>query len=424
MNKKLEMVKGFLATQLNYIPALFVVYALYFGVLKQEPIMWKYIVLAVIPYGFYLIRAYIKQIIVFFVLHICWAALPQFLAQNTVEFVFFILLGMVFFAVSVYFKVAREQIEDGILFPAMTCIISIIAYFITHSRAGEKRAGTIALIAIIYIIYYITHQYISGYVDYIKNNEVSNQNIPKQHIFKTSLSALVGFLTLFAGFAVLLAKANLLSDLIQNVGNLIKRFIMWLLSFAPEGMEQGEKVKDPEEYVDVMEGLNERAEPMFELPPEIAELIDRIVTIGAYVILGTFIIIITYAIFRVIVEAFKVKREENEEEVVLVKEKVTKLKHKNDVVKEKENRFSKDKKIRKMYEDLVWKTALKHKRNSGDNTTLINNLKHQTPKQQCHNLRSPEIIRRMYEKARYSNREITKDDVRQMKELCLLEGKK
>ena len=37
---------------------------------------------------------------------------------------------------------------------------------------------------------------------------------------------------------------------------------------------------------------------------------------------------------------------------------------------------------------------------------------------------SGEAIRRMYEKARYSGQEMTKDDVRAMKEICTLEAKK
>lgn len=423
MNKKLEMVKGMIATQLNYIPAFLVVYAIYYGILQQEPVMWKYIVLAVIPLGFYFIRAYVKQIVIFFILHICWAVMPPFLSQNIAESVFCILLAIVFFAVSVYFKVAKKQTEDSVLFPAMTCIIAIIAYFVTYSRAGEKKAATIAMIAIIYIMYYITYQYIAGYVDYIKNNEVSNQNIPRKHIFKTSMSALVGFLTLFVGFAVLLAKANLFADVIYKIGNLLKRFMTWLLGFAPDAMEQGEKVEDTVDKVDVLNGINEQTEQVYKLPPEIAELIDKIVTIGAYVIFGVAILLVTYAVFRAIVEAFKIKSDVNEEEVVLVKEKVTKIKHQNNVEKEKENRFSKDRKIRKMYEDLVWKNALKNKRGYAEKSTLIHTLKLKTPKEQCRDLKSQEVIRRVYEKARYSNAPITKDDIRQMKELCALEGK-
>ena len=424
MNNKLEMVKGFLATQLNYIPAVFVVYIIYFGILKQEPVMWKYIVPAVLPFIFYCIRVYVKNMILFFILHIGVMILPQFLAGNIAEFVFLILFGIVFGAVSIYFKVAMQRIEDGILFPAMTCIIAIISYFVAVSFGGERKAGKIVLFSIIYIVYYIIHQYIQGYNDYIKNNEVSNQNIPKQHIFKTSLSALVGFLGLFVGFAVLLAKGNLLADLIYKIGDLIERFMIWLLGFAPKGMEQAGKVEDEAVHMEYLENMGENIEPVRRLSPEMVELINKIVTIGAYIIFGTFILLFTYALFKAVIEAFKVKRDENEEEVVLVKDKVTKVKRNKEISREKENYFAKDRKIRKMYEDLVWKTELKYKKDFMEKKTLAEQLKYRTPKEQCHNLRSPEIIRRMYEEARYSNREITKDDVRRMKELCLLEGKK
>ena len=92
--------------------------------------------------------------------------------------------------------------------------------------------------------------------------------------------------------------------------------------------------------------------------------------------------------------------------------------------KTRENAFSKDKKVRKMYEDLVWKKNLGPKPDKNEKALVANRLKHQTPKEQCKYLVSGEAIRRMYEKARYSGEEITKEDVRAMKEVCSLEVKK
>ncbi len=422
MIKSLGLIRGFLATQLNYIPALCVVFAVYCGILKQEPNMWKYALLALFPFGFYLIRLYVKKMVLFFVLHLAWAVLPFFLAGNMVELIFFILFGVVFFAVSVYFKMTRPVPEDGVLFVAMTCILAIVAYFSAVSGCGEKAAGVIAILAIVYTVYFMTFEYITGYVNYIKNNEVSNQSIPKQHIFKTSFSTLIGFMTLFLGFALLLVKGNFLSDLIYKIGDYIKRFIIWLLSFAPEAMEQGTP-KEEEGAYETMYEMGENVEPVFELPPEIIELIDRIVTIGAYIIAGVTILVVTYALFRAIIEAFKIKRDANEEEVVLVKEKVTKVKRTKAEKKEREKQFLAAKKIRKMYEDLVWKKNIGPKADKAEKNLVSTRLKYQTPQQQCRYMASGEVIRKMYEKARYSGSEITKNDVRAMKEICALETK-
>ena len=422
MEKSLELIKGFLATQLNYIPALCVVFAIYFGILKAEPALWKFALLAVVPFGFYLIRRFVKNIILFFALHLTWAVCTFFLAKDIAESVIFILLGVIFFAVSVYFKMTAHTPEDGVLFVAMTAILAIAAYFIALSGSGEKAAGYIAILAIIYVVYFMTHEYIAGYINYIKNNEVSNQSIPKQHIFKTSASTLVGFVTLFVGFALLLVKANWLSGFIGKIGNLIKRFIIWLLSFAPEAMEQGTPQKESE-AIEQMYEMGENVEPVYHLPPEIIELIDRIVTIGAYVIFGTFVIIITYALFRAVIAAFKVKRDDNEEEVVLVKEKVTKIKQARPEKKNRESQLSKNKKIRKMYEELVWKKNLGPKADKEEKKIVANRLKYQNPQEQCRYLVSGEAIRKMYEKARYSDKEITKNDVGAMKEICALEAK-
>lgn len=422
MNKSLELIRGFLATQLNYIPALCVIFAVSFGILKKEPDMWKYALLALFPFGFYLIRLYVKKMVFFFILHIAWAVLPYFLAENIAEFVIFILLSVVFFAMSVYFKMTRTVPEDGVLFVAMTAILAIVAYFATVSGSGEEKAGVIAALAIVYTVYYMIFEYLTGYINYIKNNEVSNQSIPKKHIFKTSFSTLAGFLTLFVGFAILLVKRNLLADLIYKIGEAIKRFIIWLLSFAPEAMEQGTPEAEEGMY-ETMYEMGENVNPVYHLPPEIVELIDRIVTVGAYIISGVAILIVTYALFRAIIEAFKIKRDANEEEIVLVKEKVTKVKRVKAEKKERHKELSGAKKIRKMYEDLVWKKNIGPKADKAEKTLVSNRLKYQTPKQQCRYMASGEVIRKMYEKARYSGSEITKNDVRAMKEICALEAK-
>lgn len=422
MNKSFELIRGFLATQLNYIPALCIVFAVYFGILKQEPDMWKYALLALFPFGFYIIRRFVKQMVLFFILHLGWAVLPFFLAGNMAELIFFILFGVAFFAMSVYFKMTRPVPEDGVLFVAMTAILAVVAYFATVSGSGEEKAGVIAALAIVYTVYYMIFEYLTGYMNYIKNNEVSNQSIPKKHIFKTSFSTLTGFMTLFVGFAILLVKGNLLSDFIYKIGEAIKRFIIWLLSFAPEAMEQGTPKEEEGMYETVYE-MGENVDPVYHLPPEIVELIDRIVTVGAYIISAVAILLITYALFRAIIEAFKIKRDANEEEVVLVKEKVTKVKRVKAEKKEREKQFSAAKKIRKMYEDLVWKKNIGPKADKAEKTLVANRLKYQTPKQQCSHLTSGEVIRTMYEKARYSGGEITKNDVRAMKEICALEAK-
>ena len=423
MEKFLEYLKAFLATQLNYIPALCVVFALYFGILKKDPTMWKFALLAILPFGFYLIRRFVNNIILFFLLHLLWAAWPILIATNLTEKIIFLITAVVYCAVSVYFKMTKHALEDGVLYVAMTALLAIVAYFFSASISGENKAMNIAILAIVYVVYFLIHEYMTGYINYIRNNEVSNQSIPKKHIFKTSISALVGFTTLFIGFSMLVLRANWFSGAIAKIRALIEKFIIWLLSFAPDAMEQawgGEGTQNVDEVYQTVTHL----EPKNELPPEVNEAVGNIVTVGAYIIAVVVVLTLAYAIFRAIVAAFKVKHEENEEEIVLVKEKVTKINQKEREKKAKESHFSKDKKIRKMYEDIVWKKNLGPKPDKNEKAIVANRLSHQTPKEQCRYLLSGEAIRRMYEKARYSGQEMTKDDVRAMKEICTLEAKK
>ena len=423
MEKFLEYLKAFLATQLNYIPALCVIFALYFGILKKDPTMWKFALLAILPFGFYLIRRFVNNIVLFFALHLLWAAWPFLIATNLTEKIIFLITAVVYCAVSIYFKVTKHALEDGVLYVAMTALLAIVAYFFSASISGENKAMNIAILAIVYVVYFVIHEYMTGYINYIRNNEVSNQSIPKKHIFKTSISALVGFTTLFVGFSMLVLRANWFSGVIDKIRALIEKFIIWLLSFAPDAMEQAWWGDGSQNVDEVYQNVT-HLEPKNELPPEVNEVVGNVVTIGAYIIAVVVVLALAYAIFRAIVAAFKVKHEENEEEIVLVKEKVTKINKKEREKKVKENQFSKDKKIRKMYEDIVWKKNLGPKPDKNEKAIVANRLSHQTPKEQCKYLLSGEAIRRMYEKARYSGQEMTKDDVRAMKEICTLEAKK
>jgi hypothetical protein len=170
--------------------------------------MWKLALLAILPFGFYLIRRFVKNIIGFFAMHLIWAVWPFLIATNLAEKIIFLIMTVVYFAISVYFKVTRPVPEDGVLFVAMTAILAILAYFFSASGSGQTKALNIAILAIVYVVYFLIHEYMTGYINYIRNNEVSNQSIPKKHILKTSVSALIGFTTLFVGFSLLLLRVN------------------------------------------------------------------------------------------------------------------------------------------------------------------------------------------------------------------------
>lgn len=418
----LEIISGFLAVWLNYIPVLLVTLCLYAVVLKVEPSIFKLLVLGLLPCGFYLIRYFELNIVAYLGLHIL-GVVGSYLLGNTLEQkIIYTIIGVLFFGLSIYAKVGKKQAEDVILFAAMAFLIAFISYFAILSNVGEKDANLVVLFVIIYIIFYLLYQHIKGFLDYIRNNEVSTKNIPKKHIFFTGFGSMAGFLFLFAGFAFLIAKGNFLADIIYKIKALLEKFVIWLLSLAPDGIEQGYKVEEAVETEEVVKGLNGYVEPMLKVSEEMDELIDNIVTIGAYLISAVAILLIAYLIIRAIFAAFKIKREKNEEEIVLPKDTVAKLQKRVKVHKYNVKQFSKEKKIRKLYEDLIVKKTLEGKYDRHEKKKLVENLKYQTPKVQCGVIDEKEKrkeVKELYEKVRYSGKEATKEDLRQMKDLCI-----
>lgn len=421
----LEIISGFLVVWLNYIPVLLVTLCLYAVVLKVEPSIFKLLVLGLLPCGFYLIRYFELNIVAYLGLHIL-GVVGSYLLGNTLEQkIIYTIIGVLFFGLSLYAKVGKKQAEDVILFATMAFLIAFISYFAILSNVGEKDANLVVLFVIIYIIFYLLYQHIKGFLDYIRNNEVSTKNIPKKHIFFTGFGSMAGFLFLFAGFAFLIAKGNFLADIIYKIKALLEKFVIWLLSLAPDGIEQGYKVEEVEEVEEttrMLDGLSEQVEPTNQLSEEMVELIDNIVTIGAYLISTVAILLIGYLIIRAIFAAFKIKREKNEEEIVLPKDTVAKLQKRVKVQKDNVKQFSKEKKIRKLYEDLIVKKTLEGQYDRHEKKKLVENLKYQTPKVQCgviNEKQKSEEIKELYEKVRYSGKEATKEDLRQMKDLCI-----
>lgn len=418
----LEIISGFLAVWLNYIPVLLVALCIYAVVLKTEPSIFKLLILGLLPCAFYLIRYFEFGIVAYFGLHILGVVGCYFLGGTLEQKIIYIIIGILFLGLSVYAKIGKKQAEDVILFAAMAFLIAFISYFAVFTNAGEKKANLVVFLVVIYIICYLLYQHIKGFLDYIRNNEVSTKNIPKKHIFFTGFGSMAGFLFLFAGFAFLIAQGNFLADIIYKIKALLEKFFIWLLSLAPDGMKQGGKGEEVEETKEIVKELSGHAEPAHQLSEEMMEVIDNIVTIGAYLISTIAILLIAYLIIRAIFAAFKIKREKNEEEIILPKDTVTRLQNKTKAKRDKSKQFTKEKKIRKLYEELIVKKTIEGKYDKYEKKKLVENLKYQTPEKQCDVISEKEKsqeIKELYEKVRYSGKEATKEDLRQMKDLCI-----
>ena len=72
---------------------------------------------------------------------------------------------------------------------------------------------------------------------------------------------------------------------------------------------------------------------------------------------------------------------------------------------------------------MIVKKTIQGKSDKHERKALLTGLKYKTPLQQCDSVQEKETIHILYEKARYSGKEITKEDLRQMRTACIKEGK-
>ncbi len=420
MKKKvLEIISGIFATFLNYIPVLLAVMSLYYGVFKREPNFVELMLLVLVPCGFYVIRYLKVNVWMFFSLHILLTVVVFCLSEGLVQKIVYTLVAGLFFFLSAYFTITKHQVEESILFVAMTVIITFISYFVVSSQGGQEAGQIVAFLGTLYALIYLGYLFLHGFLDYVRNNAVSTKNIPEKQILFTGTASLSGFLFLFGAMAFLVIKGNFFADLIYKLIKLVEKFLIWLLRKAPEGMEQGTADEMVEEIPDIMEGMGEAEQAVSSLPENVVEIINNVVTIGAYCIIVAFILGVAVALIKAIFAAFKVNAAKNEKETIVPKETVTKIQRKEKQKKEKRTQFSRERKIRRMYQQLIVKKSIEGEHNKERKSNLIKALYYQTPSKHCERVKNSVEVKEMYEKVRYSGIEPTKEDLHRMKDMCI-----
>ena len=420
--KKIIIINDFLATLLNYIPAAMFIIAVYSGVLKDTPNMWKLLLLAIVPFLYYLVRKYCYFFPLFLLLHLFTLGACILFGNNLAEKIIYGMIGGIFFVVSFAIKLKKEQPEDIPLFASMAVVVLLLSYFFQAAGGGPDQSMALVQYMLFYIGIYLLHHYLTGYLAYIKNNEVSTENIPQKRILASGGSIVAGYTFLSVAVCALIGSGNYLSDFTHWLKDMFRRFMMWLLSFAPDGMEQAKQVTE-ETAGDVQYDIMEQMPPG-DMNPILAEIIDKIVIIVTVLIVLAAVGAVTYLLVSAIQNAFQMKKENNEEiEIISPKEKKERIRRvKNTKTKEKGRNLSKDRKIRRLYETTI-KAAVNRQAATEEAAEKIRkSLKYQTAeeqvKSQFDDKEEAETFRELYEWARYSNVAVTTGQVKQMKEIC------
>lgn len=383
------------------------------GMFKQkEHYMWLWCVLTAVPLIFYFSRAVIGDFFLFFALHLLIPAAMFFLPIWILPKV--LVVGMVIaymvWSINIRLK-GRKKGED--VFAPMFAIAALGVMTLIENAFSKMGWEAIYLwLAIFYIAGYFIYSFTNQYLRFLTVNESSAANIPEREIFSSGMRQTVLFVA--GGVLVLFMTANIgwVSYIMSWIGKallaVLRTIFAWISYEETEELEPyvTEKVQGD------MGMFAEKGEPAL-----IWLILEKLIMVAAAVFLVGGVILGIVMGIRYLWKHFhmtSLKEEKKLQTGIDIRETCTIEKNK----KETNRWFSllnPQEKIRKIYR----KQVLKHKSQIiGDYNP--ENLEHMTAKECCNkmisdNKFSPDNLKMVYEKARYSAEEITPEDLKLVK---------
>lgn len=406
MNRKINLLRIFMTTQLNYIPmgCIILVGTGIMGAV-QFPVV-PMLFLGMLPFVLYFVRIYSKGILSFGLGHILSAGLWYFIfmlvdipktSRN-----FFVLFLIFFIILSCYYRGAKEDREEEIMHPAVGVGIMTILYFVQQYFGNIQFQRVLIVTCGIYLCLFWGYTFIEHYLTFIYVNKRGAGVLSEKQVFLTGGVLAFGY-TLFAGILFqLFAKESLGVSLGGYLKEIFLRLLRWFFSRFAKAEEDLAKMEENVVYQE------ESFIPQIKQEPNLLlETIGKIMEVLFYCALAFFIAVLIIWVIRSILQIFRTKQEMPE----FQEEKENLIRSVRQKRKEKETLplpFTAKGKIRKYYYSYVKKQG------------KINQIQYETARELCSKEtkteeESAKILCEIYERARYSNLECNEELVRNMR---------
>ncbi len=358
--------------------------------------------LYIVPVCLYFIRAYIRNVYLFFALHIMMLAFIAYIPSSIEMKVIMIVMTLFYVITSAKIRLSEGE-EEPLFVPAFSiCLISACC-ILNEILAGKAWSKYYVLIFFVYIIGYFFYHFMSHYISFISVNKNSASNIPEREIFVSGMKQTGVYVA--AGCMILVCSINIewLTYIVRIVGSILAMLLRFLISFF--NSEESEPMTMPQEdgaKPDMM-GFLEPGEthPFWIILQEIA-IVVFCVAIVAAAIYGA------VKLYQYLINRFYAPRRKKKIEVQMGQDI-----RENCDIEIKRNRglgvfafLNNKERVRKIYR----KRILKHKNDIiGDRDIQV--LGYVTAKECC-DIISAKSLKQIYEKARYSKESISAEDIK------------
>jgi len=384
------------------------------GLLKQDKhFVWLWSVLFGIPLFFYWVRIKVHKFFLFIPLHLMVPIGIFLLPIPIVPKILMIFISVVYLLRSIQVRKKEQGHGEGAMHPLlMVCLMGGMLLIETSFSQKGWEAIYLAL-AIIYAAGYYIYIFVEQYLNFLVVNESSAANIPEEELLKKGGSQLLAFVTGMVAFLVLGLNAKVLAAVFSGIGNgllslLWKVFgVILRLVFKGEGSTEEIVTEASMEM-----GMGDLGMLRKETGATLFwEVLEKPITIIVALFVAKFVL--TY-IVRGIKYYWKVIHKAPEKDVKKINSgiDIRETCAIDKTAKEGKNWFlflNNREKIRKIY----------RKRVSKNKAAIIGDLQaealeYMTAKECCDKFGAGQL-EKMYEKARYSEEELTSDDVRAAK---------
>ncbi len=412
--KHVEYVKEILTEQMNHwtlFPLVMTIMGIsrdLTGIRNPDLLLWE--VCSLIPFLLFLLRWRIKRFYVFALSHI--GILGVVLGINSINPSFVggicICAALAYAVLSLMMQMKDKLYTAPIQLPVGVAI-SAVAIWLQHYQGTKDwdsyyifcLVGTISLF---FVIFYLQH-----YLEFLAVNQSSAGYLPASEMFRSGLGLTLAYT--FLGAVVLIVSTHF--EWLSQIVSYLKEFMIWILRLLFSNLPQG----SPEEEQQIMEQFSDTPVDAFLPREEPFWLWGVLWHIVVFVFLAVVFLGVAKLLIRLLswLRVFLVShgsREDLHEESIFDVRERCEIEQKHG--KKKQPFFgslSSRERIRKLYKRKLLSSSVQMPEKER------NLLEYRTAREWESTLET-EGMAEIYERARYSDREVTTMDVKQMKAAC------
>ncbi len=408
----LSLIEDLLIIVLNFIVVLSF-WRTFFWSFQKEPGTVKTCLFIIVPLIFYVVRKYVKHIAVFTLIHLLIVFLYAWFAGgasfNKVTDI------IVLFALSIHsfvIRINRSEPGERPFNPIAAGVFLLLQMFLLNYLGVKEKLPELFRLGVEFTFIYFPIYYLNRFKLSDFYNKKIVEDVPTKKILETGAPYVGVIMAVYAVVSLLCINENLVNTaknfLKKVIGNILYYLIRFIMLFS--GKE--------EEVTEVTEQMSQE-NPLLMLmeegkgPSKIAMIIEQVIM---YAVFALFVGSVLFSLFRFIVEIIRRFKGIDKRKYVDFS---TDYKEEREIIKkEKKKTFRHERltgysgKIRKLYIKLLEKSKVE----KADLKTLtVRDFSYLYEEEKREDALNFALV---YEKARYSNKACTKEDVVLAKRLC------